>query len=168
MATHVYANKSEIASKKSTGDANGAFPDVCFTTPPPVAGGTPIPFLNNCVPKNLKKISKSVLIKGGGIALENKSYFKKSSGAPAANFKKGIITGKKHSKGFHQAWSPNVKVEGKGVARHMDLVTHNHSNPTNGAFNLFDSNKAVPEVCRTIKIRLKKSVRLMIKKLMTT
>ena len=155
MATHVYANKSEIVCKTSTGDADGAFPDVCFTTPPPVAGGTPIPVLNNCAPKDLKKISKSVLIKGGGIALENKSFFKKSSGAPAANFKKGIISGKKHSKGFHQAWSPNVKVEGKGVARHMDLVTHNHSNPTNGAFNLFDSNKAVDEACKETKQKVK-------------
>ena len=33
----------------------------------------------------------------------------------------------------------------------MDFVTHNHSNPTNGAFNLFDSNSDLGGKCDTTK-----------------
>jgi len=153
---HVYANNNEIASKKAKGKSNAEMPNVCYTTPMNVAAGTPLPFANTCDAKDLTKVSKSVLIKGGGIALENKSYFKKSTGDEASNFKKGIISGKKNSKGFFQGWSPNVKVEGKGVARHDDIVTHNHSNPPNALPNRYNSIVAKDGECEKDKKRIDK------------
>ena len=139
MANHVYANNNEIASKSAKGKSKAEMPNVCYTTPMNVGAGTPLPFANTCDAKDLKKVSKSVKIKGGGIALENKSYFKKSTGDEASNFKKGIISGKKNSEGFFQSWSPNVKVEGLSVTRNKDIVTHNHGTTKNALPNRYIS-----------------------------
>ena len=46
----------------------------------------------------------------------------------------------------------NVKIEGKGVARHMDLVTHNHSNPANTpAFPYVSANARANECKKNMK-----------------
>jgi hypothetical protein len=45
--------------------------------------------------------------------------------------KKGVISSALKGKGYFQQWSMNVKAEGKGVARHVDIVTHNHTNMAN-------------------------------------
>lgn len=45
---------------------------------------------------------------------------------------KGVITGVIKGKAYFRTWSPNVKFEGKCVARHEDLMSHNHgSQPGN-------------------------------------
>jgi len=141
MPHHVYANNNEIATKSADGKSTAAAPDVCFTTPPSVAAGTPVPFTNTCEAKDITNGSKTVFMKRGEVALEDKSFFKKSTGDEGATdvHKKGIISGKITGKCYFIGWSPNVKVEGLCVARHMDSVTHNHSNPANAMIQKYKS-----------------------------
>lgn len=150
MPHHVYANNNEIASKSSDGKSSAAAPDVCFTTPPSVAGGTPVPFANTCSAKDITNGSKTVFIKNAEVALENKSFFKKSTGDEGATqaHKKGIVSGKITGKCYFVSWSPNVKVEGLSVARHMDSVTHNHTNQANTPIQKFRSVFNTAEECR--------------------
>ncbi len=158
MAHHVYANGNEIATTSADGKSSAAAPDVCFTTPPSVAGGTPIPFTNTCKAKDIANGSRTVFIKGGAIALEDQSYFKTSVGDEGATeaHKKGIVSGKIKGKGYFISWSPNVKVEGLGVARHMDTVTHNHSNPPNTPPQKYLSVLNSNPDCKKDKKRIKK------------
>ena len=159
MPHHVYANSNEIASKSADGKSAFAFPDVCISPgPPPPPGGIPIPYPNTCFAKDLTKITKTVFIKGMGAALENHSYFSTSTGDEPATYplKKGIVSSKITGKCYFQSWSMNVKAEGKGVARHVDLVTHNHGNPSNTPPIYYLSIKALPSSCKKDKERMDK------------
>src|SRR5690606_37931104 len=84
MATHVYANGNEIASKSASGSSRHAFPDVCHTAPPTASGpfppGVPIPYPNTCHAADITNGSRTVFILGKEIALENHSYFSVSEG----------------------------------------------------------------------------------------
>lgn len=133
-AHHVYANGHEIASRSSDGQSN-AMGDVCFTPPTPPATGVPIPYPNTVFGKDIRNGSRTVFIAGKEVALSNKSYFHKSIGDNGATkaLKKGIVSGNIEGRAFFTSWSMNVKIEGEGVARDMDTVTHNHSNPANTA-----------------------------------
>jgi uncharacterized Zn-binding protein involved in type VI secretion len=141
MATHVYANGNEIASKSADGSSKHAFPDICHTPPAtasptpikPFPPGVPIPYPNSCHASDITNGSRTVFILGKEIALENHSYFSVSEGDDAATRKlaKGIISGAVKGRCYFQTWSPNVKVEGRAVTRHLDLVSHNHKNPGN-------------------------------------
>lgn len=141
MAHHVYANGMEIASRSSDGKSAAAFPDTCFSPPTPPATGVPIPYSNTCFAKDITNGSTSVFIKGKSVGLADESYFKTSVGDDPATkgLKKGIVSGAVNGKAYFVHWSPNVKVEGFGVPRHLDSVTHNHSNPSNTALFPFQS-----------------------------
>lgn len=66
--------------------------------------------------------------------LKNKSYFKKSTGDEAGCApKKGLINSKNTGKVYFIAWSMTVKFEGENVVRNLDMTTHNHASPPNGA-----------------------------------
>ncbi|MEW8051663.1 MAG: DUF4150 domain-containing protein [Candidatus Thiodiazotropha sp.] len=130
MANDVYANGREISCKKADGKSICAFPDVVFTPPqtPATPPGVPIPYPNTGMAKDTTKGSKKVKISGKEVILKNKSHFKKSYGDEAGCApKKGILTSKNRGKIYFNAWSMDVKVEGKNVVRHFDLTTHNHS-----------------------------------------
>jgi len=134
MPHHVYANNNEVASKSADGTTTAIATDVCISPgPPPPPGGVPVPYNNTCFAKDLARVTKTVLIQGKGAALENYSYFSTSVGDEPATFplKKGVVSGALKGKGFFQQWSMNVKAEAKGVARHVDIVTHNHTNMGN-------------------------------------
>lgn len=133
MAHKVYANGCEIAAKVADGKSAAAFPDVCFSPPTPPATGVPVPYANTCYAKDITNGSTSVFIGGKTIALADESYFKSSVGDASATkgLKKGIVSANVDGRAFFAKWSPNVKVEGFGVPRHLDTVTHNHSNPGN-------------------------------------
>lgn len=133
MGHKVYANGCEIAAKVADGKSAAAFPDVCFSPPTPPATGVPVPYANTCYAKDITNGSTSVFIGGKMIALADESYFKNSIGDASATkgLKKGIVSGNVDGRAFFVKWSPNVKVEGFGVPRHLDTVTHNHSNPGN-------------------------------------
>lgn len=133
MAHHVYANDNEIASKSVNGKSSAAFPDTCFSPPTPPATGVPIPYPNTCFARDISNGSRTVFIAGMEIALQHTSYFCTSTGNEPATpgLKKGINSGTIKGKGYFVSWSPNVKVEGLCVTRHLDWVSHNHSNPAN-------------------------------------
>jgi hypothetical protein len=129
MANNVFANGREISCKKADGKAICAFPDVVFT--PPQTGatppGVPIPYPNTGMAKDTTKGSKKVKISSKEVMLKNKSHFKKSMGDEAGCApKKGVITSTNRGKVYFNAWSMDVKIEGKNVVRHLDLTTHNH------------------------------------------
>lgn len=131
MANKVFANNMEIACKAASGKVIAAFPDVCFTPPDKVPAtpiGVPVPYPNTGSASDTTKGSKKVLISSKEIILKNKSYFKKSMGDEAGCAqKKGVITSKTQGKVYFQAWSMDVKIEGKNAARHMDIATNNHA-----------------------------------------
>lgn len=125
MSHKVFANLREISSRSGSGKAACAFPDVCFTPPPPP--GVPIPYPNTGVDGDTSNGSRSVRIARSEAMLKNKSYFKRSTGDEAGCApKKGVVTSRIMGKVYFNAWSMDVKIEGENVVRHMDLTTHNH------------------------------------------
>lgn len=128
MPTHVYANNNEIASKAADGKSIAAFPDVCFTPPAPPAGPLPLPYPNTGEVKNTDKGTTKVFIKDKMVGMEGDSCISKSMGDEAATQSqgKGLITGALQGKCYFAVWSMDVKAEGKGLPRHLDMVTHNH------------------------------------------
>ncbi|HLL17206.1 MAG TPA: PAAR-like domain-containing protein, partial [Rubrivivax sp.] len=148
-ATHVYANNNAIAAKSAKGKSPMAFPDVCLSPPTPPPTGVPVPYPNTCFAKAIKKGSRSVYIRDKEIALEDKSFFKTSVGNEPATpaLKKGVVSGKIKGKGYFQMWSPNVKVEGRSVDRHMDLVSHNHGSPPNALMQKYKARDMSMKEC---------------------
>ncbi len=130
MSDSVFANKRSIAGKATSGKSIAAFPDVCFTPPqtPATPPGVPIPYPNTGQCSDTADGSKSVKIGGKEAMLKNKSSFKSSVGNEAGSApKKGILTSKNTGKVYFTSWSPNVRIEGENVCRHLDLTTHNHA-----------------------------------------
>lgn len=130
MANNVFANGMEISCKAASGKAIACMPDVCMTPPenPATPPGVPIPYPNTAMASDTTEGSKSVKISNKEIVLKDKSYFKKSSGDEAGSAaKKGVVTSTNRGKVYFTSWSMDVKVEGKNVARHLDMTTHNHS-----------------------------------------
>jgi len=134
MATHVYANGQEIACKATEGVAPSAFPDPCWSPPPPPAGPVVVPYSNSTDASRIRRGTCTVFIAGQTVAIADYAYFVTSTGnEPATHaFGKGLATGALKGKAYFRSWSMNVKFEGLGVARHLDLVSHNHgSMPSN-------------------------------------
>ncbi len=128
MQTHVYANGREVCSKAADGVSRAAFPDVCMSPPAP---GVPVPYPNTAFARDLANGTKAVFICGTEVAQKDKSYFSTSTGDEPATFAlaKGVSTGALKGKAYFVSWSMNVKAEGLNVARHLDLMTHNHASP---------------------------------------
>ncbi|MFC1660896.1 DUF4150 domain-containing protein [Gemmatimonadota bacterium] len=129
MANEVFANGREVSCKAADGKAICAFPDVCFTPPqtPATPPGVPIPYPNTGMASDTTSGSKKVKISRKEVGLKNQSHFKKSTGDEAGSApKKGVITSNNTGKVYFNAWSMDVKVEGKNIVRHLDLTTHNH------------------------------------------
>jgi hypothetical protein len=134
VADDVYANGMEVSCKAGPGKSICAFPDVCFTPPqtPATPPGVPIPYPNTSMDSDCSDGSTSVQVSGQEVMLKNKSCFKKSTGDEAGCApKKGMVTSTNTGKVFFTAWSMDVKIEGENVVRHLDVTTHNHSNPAN-------------------------------------
>lgn len=130
MGTNTYANGNEICSKSSSGKTIAAMPDPCFTPPPTPAGvEVVVPYPNTANASDLDKGSAKVLICNKMAALEKDSCLKTSMGNEAAkpsSMQGGVVTKTTKGKAFFTKWSDDVKFEGKGVCRHVDLTTHNH------------------------------------------
>lgn len=128
MAIHVYANSFEIACTASDGTASTAFPDPCWSPPPPSAGPIVMPYGNVASASDITDGTTTIFIGGKTIAIEDKAYFSTSTGNEAATpaFQKGLQTGVINGKAYFRSWSLNVSFEGLGVDRHTDMVSHNH------------------------------------------
>ncbi|WP_299560470.1 PAAR-like domain-containing protein [uncultured Sulfitobacter sp.] len=130
----VFANKLEVSCKAQANKIVSAFPDVCMTPPeaPPTPPGVPIPYPNFGMDSDTDKGTGTVKIGGKTVNQKNKSYFTKTTGDEAgAAAKKGVVSSKNTGKSYSQAFSMDVKAEGKNLTRFSDISTNNHGSPPN-------------------------------------
>lgn len=125
MAVTINANGLSVVHKGSGGEANATLPDVCLTT----VGNSvvPIPYGNNAKSADLAGGSTSVTADGGNSIALDGSTFSKSTG-DAGGDKKGVASGTIESEAKFISSSPDVLIEGKGVARLSDQMTMNKAN----------------------------------------
>jgi len=129
MSGKVYADGNEVVRKGGDGKVTAAFPDVCMSPPPPPAGPVPVPYADSSSAKDLKAGSRTVQISGKEVALQDESYYQSSplgNEAATRSFGASVVTHTVTGKTYFASWSMDVKVEGKGVVRHLDLTTSNH------------------------------------------
>jgi uncharacterized Zn-binding protein involved in type VI secretion len=128
METHVYANDNEFCSKAADGISTAAFPDPCWSPPPPTAGPIIIPYPNTAFANQLQNGSDTVFVCGTPVALKDVSFLANSVGNEPATyaFQKGQKSFVIKGKAYFTDWSSNVKIEGLNVCRHQDSMTHNH------------------------------------------
>ncbi len=134
MGKKVFANGMAIAAKAGAGKLIAAFPDVCNSPPSPPAGPVPLPYPNSAFSKDLKAGAKSVKIGGQPAGLES-SYFATSplgDEAATKSFGASLLTHTITGKAYFNAYSLDVKIEGKKVPRHLDLMTSNHASYPGG------------------------------------
>ncbi len=150
MANKVFANGREIVCKSAAGKSMAAFPDVCFTPPqtPATPPGVPLPYPNTSMASDTTEGTKEVKISGKEVLLKGKSNLKKSVGDEAGSApKKGVVTSTNKGKSFFVSGSMDVKMEGDNVARHLDMVTHNHGSlPANTPPWLYNDSMAVANI----------------------
>jgi hypothetical protein len=123
MPVTVGVNSLSVVHQASTG-VGTAFPDVCKTPSP--AGPVPIPYPNVAMSSDTAQASKQVKCDGNPICLQD-SNFSMSSGDEAGSAG-GVASGKIKGKAEFVLYSFDVKVEGKGVARALDMMLHNDKN----------------------------------------
>lgn len=152
----VYANGREVSGKATSHQVIAAMPDVCMSPPPPPAGPVPIPYPNSAQASDTSDGSKTVKIGGKEVSLKGKSKYKKTTGDEAAtrNFGAGVVSHNITGALQHEAGSFDVKIEGCGAVRHLDLTTGNHSNTSNAVPGVegatVDTSEAAKDECKKL------------------
>jgi Domain of unknown function (DUF4150) len=118
----VYANGRSILHKGDGLTQTSGPPDVCKTPSP--GGPVPIPYPNIAMDSDLAKGAKKVKIEGNPVAHEG-SNLSTSTGDEAGTAGGGLISSKTKGKLTFGTSSMDVKVEGNGVARFMEVTQHN-------------------------------------------
>ncbi len=124
MGVTVGVDKLSVVHKDSSGITT-AFPDVC-NTPAPPAPPIPIPYPNIAQSSDTANGTGTVKCDGNPVCVED-SNFAVSTGDEAGSLL-GVASGKVKGKAEFVNYSFDVKFEGKGVARAMDLMLHNDKN----------------------------------------
>ncbi|MBZ4423311.1 DUF4150 domain-containing protein [Myxococcus sp. RHSTA-1-4] len=117
----VFANGRSILHKGSGNTHTSAAPDVCKVPTP--GGPVPTPFVNSAQDSMLTKGSKSVTINGHPVALTDSELSISSGDEPGTAG--GLISSKFKGKMAWGSGSVDVKIEGKGVVRFLDVTLHN-------------------------------------------
>ncbi|OJH40643.1 DUF4150 domain-containing protein [Cystobacter ferrugineus] len=117
----VFANGRSILHKGSGNTHTSAAPDVCKVPTP--GGPVPTPFVNSAQDSMLTKGSKSVTINGYPVALTDSELSTSSGDEPGTAG--GLISSKFKGKMAWGSGSVDVKIEGKGVVRFLDVTLHN-------------------------------------------
>lgn len=126
----VYANGRSMVHKGDGRVNTCPAPDACKTPSP--GGPVPIPYVNVARDGDLSKGSNSVSIDGNPIALKD-SNLSTSSGDEPGTAGGGIISSKTKGKMTWASSSIDVKIEGKGAVRFLDICLHNgNTNNTGG------------------------------------
>lgn len=127
----VFANGREVSGKAQPNKILGGFPSVCLSPPPPPAGPVPIPYPMFTSADKTTQGTTTVKIKGKEVGKKNATKYKDSKGNEPAtrSFGMDVVTHTLSGASRHEAYSFNVKAQGAGVDRFMDLTTTNHSNP---------------------------------------
>jgi hypothetical protein len=128
MSKNVFANGREISCAKDDTHVLGAMPDVCLSPPSPPAGPIPIPYPNFAQASDTASGARSVLVGGDQVGKEGESNYSKCSGDEAATQSLGmnIIDHCIQKKTVAQAYSFDVKIEGKNAVRLLDLTLSNN------------------------------------------
>ena len=124
MANTVGVNKLSVVTQDSNGITT-AFPDVCKTPTP--GGPVPIPYPNIARSADTAQASQTVTVEGRPLCLKD-SCFSTSTGDEAGTAGGGVASSKTRGKAEFVNFSFDVKVEGKNVARALDLMLHNDKN----------------------------------------
>ncbi len=124
MPATVGINKMTVIHSASNG-MTIAFPDVCLTPGPP-APPLPIPYPNIAMSTDTAKGAKTVSADGNPVCNAD-SNFSRSSG-DEAGVNNGVASAKCMGKAEFVNYSFDVKIEGKGATRAMDLMLHNDKN----------------------------------------
>lgn len=136
--TKVYANGRSVVHKGDGQTNTCPVPDVCKTPSP--GGPVPVPYVNVAQDGDLAKGTQSVSINGNPIALKD-SNLSTSSGDEAGTAGGGLVSSKTKGKMTWASSSIDVKFEGKGVIRFLDICLHNGNTtntggqPTQGSAN---------------------------------
>jgi hypothetical protein len=128
--TKAFANGRSIVHAGDGGTNTCAAPDVCKTPSP--GGPVPVPYVNVARDADLAAGSTTVSLGGNPVALKSSSL-STSSGDEAGTAGGGLISSKTQGKMTWGTFSLDVKFEGKGVVRFMDVTQHN-GNTFNTAF----------------------------------
>ncbi|WP_075207295.1 DUF4150 domain-containing protein [Archangium violaceum] len=128
--TKTFANGRSIVHKGDGKTNISAAPDVCKTPSP--GGPVPVPYVNMARDSDLSEASKTVELEGNPVALKS-SALSTSTGDEAGTAGGGLISSKTKGKMTWGTYSLDVKFEGKGVVRFMDVTQHN-GNTFNTAF----------------------------------
>jgi|SRR4051794_3826623 hypothetical protein len=124
MGVTVGANDLSVVHADS-GGITSAFPDVCKTPSP--AGPVPIPYPNVAKSSDTADGSSTVKCDGNSICLKD-SNFRMSTGDEAGSAGGGVASNKIKGKAEFVNYSFDVLVEGKNVARALDMMLHNDKN----------------------------------------
>lgn len=124
MGVTVGVNKMSVVHKDS-GGTSVVFPDVCKTPTP--GGPVPIPYPNIAKSSDTAKGSKKVKCDGNPVCLKD-SNFSTSTGDEGGTAGGGVASSKTKGIAEFVNYSMDVKIEGKNVARAMDLMLHNNKN----------------------------------------
>lgn len=124
MGASVGVNSMSVVHKDS-GGVSPSFPDVCKTPSP--AGPVPIPYPNMAKSGDTAKGTKKVKCDGNPVCVKDSS-FSTSTGDEAGTAGGGMVSNKTKGKAEFVNFSFDVKFEGKGVARALDLMLHNDKN----------------------------------------
>lgn len=118
----VYINGRSVVHKGDGQTNVCGTPDVCKTPSP--GGPIPVPYVNVAQDGDLASGSRSVSIEGNPIALED-SYLSTSTGDEPGTAGGGLISAKTKGRLTWGSHSIDVKIEGKGVVRFLDVIQHN-------------------------------------------
>jgi Domain of unknown function (DUF4150) len=124
MGVTVGVNKMSVVHADSSG-ISMAMPDACLTPAPP-APPVPIPYPNIAKSSDTASGTTKVKCDGNPVCVED-SNFSTSTGDEAGSVG-GVASGLTKGKAEFVNYSFDVKFEGKGVARAMDLMLHNSKN----------------------------------------
>ncbi|MFN8588607.1 MAG: DUF4150 domain-containing protein [Candidatus Eisenbacteria bacterium] len=127
MPATVNVNMRTVVHASSNGQVMG-FPDVCKTPTP--AGPVPIPYPNVAMSSNLAQGSTTVKMDGNPIAVEQ-SNFSTSTGDEAGSAGGGVVSNTIKGKAEFVMNSFDVKVDGKGACRMLDIMLLNKQSAPN-------------------------------------
>lgn len=127
MSKDVFANGRELSAAKDDTDIMSAMPDVCLSPPSPPAGPIPIPYPDFAQASDTAAGSRSVNVGGDQAGMKSESNYSKCSGDEAATQSLGmhVVDHCIQGKTVAQAWSFDVKIEGKNAVRLLDLTLNN-------------------------------------------
>lgn len=124
MPVTVGANSMSLVHAGSNGITQ-AFPDACKTPTP--GGPVPIPYPNIAMSSDTASGTKKFKADGNPVCTKD-SNFSMSTGDEAGSAGGGVASNKIKGKAEFVNFSMDVKIEGSGAARAMDMMLHNDKN----------------------------------------